>query len=425
MPDIKGMLDSIIDGANNKFPNTVNSTMHQNMGVKQPQTFDAGKFREKLSMYVLKDIISAMMHDETKDLDGMIDQSIMQHIRDEYGCGCYGYLCKARDKANPPSPLLSDIVQEVEDKTERVTEKVAETQDDEFTQDVENMKNELPGIENYEELRKKLKDIVSRKVVDDVAKEITKSNAVPVFDDLDDKLAAKTTDTTDAEAETGDVAGEDVQSESVIMNICTTIITEAAAHRIDCTFEQGFNLAVIEYCMAEMDYLFKMDPTMTKIDKWQQPRPITESFFERIYQESGTPDLTNGVVIYRIRQAKKNYESYFAKGSKHRPTDDEKLEYRALYDALQSVNHPGSEKFKHPGSVGSKEHSKLSDAGRASMELMKSQHLKAAIDHWSTNFAKYTKTRSESFSEKLDRDLKQNGYREYATDESSDDDFFE
>ena len=289
MPDIKGMLDSIIDGANNKFPNTVNSTMHQNMGVKQPQTFDAGKFREKLSMYVLKDIISAMMHDETKDLDGMIDQSIMQHIRDEYGCGCYGYLCKARDKANPPSPLLSDIVQEVEDKTKQVTEKVAETQDDAFTQDVENMKDELPDIENYEELRKKLKDIVSRKVVDDVAKEITKSNAVPVFDDLDDKLAAKTTDTTDAEAETGDVAGEDVQSESVIMNICTTIITEAAAHRIDCTFEQGFNLAVIEYCMSEMDYLFKMDPTMTKIDKWQQPRPITESFFDRLVQEQEDP----------------------------------------------------------------------------------------------------------------------------------------
>lgn len=319
MPDIKGMLDSIIDGANNKFPNTVNSTMHQNMGVKQPQTFDAGKFREKLSMYVLKDIISAMMHDETKDLDGMIDQSIMQHIRDEYGCGCYGYLCKARDKANPPSPLLSDIVQEVEDKTERVTEKVSETQDDAFTQDVANMKEELPEIQNYEELRKKLRDIVSRKVVDDVAKEITQSNDAPVFDDLDDKLAAKKTDTTDAEAETGDVAGEDVQSESVIMNICTTIITEAAAHRIDCTFEQGFNLAVIEYCMSEMDYLFKMDPTMTKIDKWQQPRPITESFFDRLVQEQGDdPELA---------AEHERYAKMFTKSKGVQPVKEEYEEY--------------------------------------------------------------------------------------------------
>ena len=82
--DIKGMLDAIIDGANNKFPNTINSTIHQNPGVNTPTTFDAGKFREKLSLYVLKDIICAMMHDETKDLDGMIDQSIMKHIHDDY-----------------------------------------------------------------------------------------------------------------------------------------------------------------------------------------------------------------------------------------------------------------------------------------------------------------------------------------------------
>ena len=83
MPDIKSMLDAIIDGANNKFPNTVNSTIHQNPGTDMPQTFDAGKFREKLSLYVLKDIICAMMHDETEDLDGMIDQSIMKHIHDK------------------------------------------------------------------------------------------------------------------------------------------------------------------------------------------------------------------------------------------------------------------------------------------------------------------------------------------------------
>lgn len=278
MPDIKSMLDNIIDGANNKFPNTVNSTMHQNMGVKQPQTFDAGKFREKLSMYVLRDLISAMMHDETKDLDGMIDHSIMQHIRDEYGCGCYDYLCKSCDKLK--SPLLNNIIQEIDDKTEKVTTKVSDVQDDAFTNDIANMKKELPEIDNYETLRKKLRDIVSRKVVDDVAKEITQSNDAPVFDDLDEKLTAKSTETQDANAEGGDVAGEDVQSESVIMNIHQTIMTEAAVQKIPITQEQSMELAIVEFCLTEMDYLFKMDPTATRIDKWQQPRPIQEGFFD-------------------------------------------------------------------------------------------------------------------------------------------------
>lgn len=280
MPDIKSMLDSIIDGANNKFPNSVNSTMHQNMGVKQPQTFDAGQFREKLSLYVLRDVISAMMHDDTKDLDGMIDHSIMQHIRDEYGCGCYDYLRKCC--GNMKSPMLEDIVQEIDNKVEKTTEEVAETQDDAFTQDIANMKNELPDIQNYEELRKKLRDIVSQKVVNDVAKEITQSTDAPTFTNVDKEMAVKKTETTDPNAEEADVSGEDVQSESVIMNIHQTIMTEAAVRDIPITQEQSMELAIIEFCMSEMDYLFKMDPTMTRIDKWQQPRPIQESFFDRI-----------------------------------------------------------------------------------------------------------------------------------------------
>lgn len=288
MPDIKEMLDSIIDGANNKFPNTINSTIHQNMGVKQPQTFDAGQFREKLSLYVLHDLISAMMHDDTKNLDGMIDQSIMQHIRDEYGCGCYDYLRKCCGRMK--SPMMEDIVQEIDDKTEK-TEKVAETQDDAFTQDIANMKKELPNIENYEQLRQQLRDIVSQKVVNDIAKEIKDSNDAPTTKGLDEKLTIKSTSAKDPNVEDADVEGEDVQSESVIMNIHQTIMTEAAVRDIPITQEQSMELAIIEFCMAEMDYLFKMDPTMTRIDKWQQPRPIQETFFERIYSEKLDRDL--------------------------------------------------------------------------------------------------------------------------------------
>lgn len=297
MPDIKDMLDSIIDGANNKFPNTINSTMHQTMGVKHPQTFDAGQFREKLSLYVLRDVISAMMHDDTKDLDGMIDQSIMQHIRDEYGCGCYDYLRKCCGRMK--SPMMEDIVQEIDNKAEKTTDKVAKTQDDAFTQDIANMKNELPNIENYEQLRQKLRDIVSQKVVNDIAKEIKDSNAAPTTQGLDEKLTIKSTSAKDPNAEDADVEGEDVQSESTIMNIHQTIMTEAAVRNIPITQEQSMELAIIEFCMSEMDYLFKMDPTMTRIDKWQQPRPITESFFERIYSEKLDRELKqNGYSEY-------------------------------------------------------------------------------------------------------------------------------
>lgn len=258
MPDIKSMLDSIIDGANNKFPNTVNSTIHQNPGVDMPQTFDAGKFREKLSLYVLKDIICAMMHDETKDLDGMIDQSIMRHIHDDYNTTCYGYLCKSRDKLN--SPILSDIVQEIDSKTMTVQMKVVDRQDDSFTADAENLKDELKNIDSYDELRERLKEVVSNKVVNDVAKVITQSNDAPVFDDLDEKLAEKKENKLKTDEET--------TNESVILRMSGQFVSEAAMAGKPISTEEGMNRAIIEYCMNEMDYLFKMDPSMRGLSRY-------------------------------------------------------------------------------------------------------------------------------------------------------------
>lgn len=259
MPDIKSMLDSIIDGANNKFPNTVNSTIHQNPGVDMPQTFDAGKFREKLSLYVLKDIICAMMHDETKDLDGMIDQSIMRHIHDDYNTTCYGYLCKSRDKLN--SPILSDVIQEIDNKTMTVQSKVVDRQDDSFTADAENLKDELKNIDNYDELREKLKEVVSNKVVNDVAKVITQSNDAPVFDDLDEKLAEKKENKLKTDE-------EDTTNESVILRMSGQFVSEAAMAGKPISTEEGMNRAIIEYCMNEMDYLFKMDPSMRGLSRY-------------------------------------------------------------------------------------------------------------------------------------------------------------
>lgn len=255
MPDIKSMLDAIIDGANNKFPNTINSTIHQNPGVNTPTTFDAGKFREKLSLYVLHDIISAMMHDETKDLDGMIDQSILKHINDDYGGSCYGYLCKAKGVLN--SPVLSDIIQEIDGKTMQIQSKVVDRQDDSFTDDAANLKDELKNIENYDELRNRLKEIVSNKVVNDVAKVVTQSNDAPVFDNLDNKLEEKKNEKL-----------EETTNESVILRMTGKFVTEAAMNGSPISTEEGMNRAIIEYCLNEMDYLFKLDPSMRHMSRY-------------------------------------------------------------------------------------------------------------------------------------------------------------
>lgn len=275
MPDVKSILDAIIDGTNNKIPNTVNSTLHQNMGTPEPQTFDAGEFREKLSLYVLKDIICAMMHDETKDLDGMIDQSIMKHIHDDYGCTCYDYLCKSRDKLN--SPILSNVIQEIDDKAMTIQSKI--TDDNETDVDAEaNMKDELKNVESYEELRKQLKDIVSKKVVDDVAKVITQSNAAPVFDDLDKKIVEKKSE---SEEEEIPLEENDTTNESTILKMTGAIIAEGAGYGITVAHKDAMNASIIEYCLCEMDYLFKMDPSMSIRRGWDaNKKTIQESFFD-------------------------------------------------------------------------------------------------------------------------------------------------
>ena len=70
MPNnVKDMLDSIINNTDNSYQkndkgpafkaNTVGATVTSNNF--HPQTFDSGKFKEKLSLYVLHDLVDAMM----------------------------------------------------------------------------------------------------------------------------------------------------------------------------------------------------------------------------------------------------------------------------------------------------------------------------------------------------------------------------
>lgn len=245
--DIKNLLDSIIDNTDNSYTGKCSepSSIPENPrgGSHLPQTFDSGKFREKLSLYVLHDLVSAMMHDETKDLDDMIDSSIMRHITNDYHGTCYGYLCHSRDRLK--SPLIGDIIQELEDKTAEVEKEVKDTKDEEGLKSTINIDEILKNVTNYEEFRDKLKDAVSDKVVKDVTDVVTKRNDAVVFDDLDDELDAKKAD---------DINPENT-NESVILRICGAIVTEAAIHKQPISTEEGFNKAVVEYCIDEMDYL--------------------------------------------------------------------------------------------------------------------------------------------------------------------------
>lgn len=260
MPDnnVKSLLDDIINKTNTSFTkndsNPVDKGETVGVIVKHnnfhPQTFDSGKFREKLSLYVLHDLVNAMMHDETQDLDEMIDTSIINHIKDNYSGTCYGYLCNARDRLK--SPLLGDIVQEVEDKVSDTENALDNTKDSDLLNGEIDVKTLLKDVKDYDTFRNKLKKQVSDKVVKDVAQVITKRNDAPVFDDLDDELNKK--DAKDVKEE------EQEAQESVIIKMCGAIVTESAMENNQISTEEGMNRAIVEYCLNEMDYLFKSVP---------------------------------------------------------------------------------------------------------------------------------------------------------------------
>lgn len=261
--DVKNILDSIIDDTDNSYPkgkgpvfdkDTVGATYTRTNYT--PQTFDAGKFKEKLSLYVLHDLVSAMMHDEVTDLDNMIDSSIMKHIQNDYDGSCYGYLCAARDRLK--SPLLTDVVQEVDDATEDAKNELEDTKDDDALAGEINIAVLLKDVTNYDEFREKLKQQVSDKVVNDVSGVITKRNDAVVFDDLDEELKKEDKDDVDKETQ-----------ESVIFKLCGAIVTESAIQKDPISTEEGLNRAIVEYCLNEMDYLFKATPKVSMYDRYK------------------------------------------------------------------------------------------------------------------------------------------------------------
>lgn len=270
MPNnVKDMLDSIINNTDNSYQkndkgtafkaNTVGATVTSNNF--HPQTFDSGKFKEKLSLYVLHDLVDAMMADDTEGLDEMVDKSIMKHINDNYDGSCYGYLCAARDRLK--SPILAGVVQEVDDITEETSEELEENKDDDTLAGNINIQVLLKDVTDYDTFRDKLKDAVSKKVVDDVYGVVTKRNDAPVFDDLDEELEKQDKDEVQEKAAAEE---EDVTEESVIMRLTGAIVTEHAIAKDPISTDEGMDQAIVEYCLHELDMCFKAKP---KTSFWQ------------------------------------------------------------------------------------------------------------------------------------------------------------
>lgn len=264
MSDIKSLLDSIVKDT--KSVGTYDTDMRTRV---MPQTYDSGKFREKLSLYVLKDLVCAMMHDDTQDLNNMIDESIMRHIKNDYRGTCYGYLTCARDRLK--SPILASVVQEIDDTVEDVTAEVIDKKDD--VSGKIDPKEMLKNVENYEELRNAIKEQVSKQVVEDVSDVIANSNDAPTFKNVDEKLV-KSNDEEINEMPSGslaDITNEDmdtVETESVILRICENIVMEAALNNQPMSMEDGFNHAIVEYCIQQLDFLTKTNPYVSIYAKY-------------------------------------------------------------------------------------------------------------------------------------------------------------
>lgn len=241
--DIKAKLDAIINNASRGGDSSIVNPDANAKGFSSGMTkrADRNLIREKLSLDVLSDLVHAMMHDETnEDLDKMIDDRIMAHILNDYKGTCSSYLCKAYD--NTKDPMIANIIQEIEDQTEDIAKKL-ENPDDNSEIDTSKL---LAGVDNYEELRQRLKEEVSQRVINDVAKVIKTHDDSPTFEGIDEKLQK-------AEKNKGNEAFK----ESKIITMSGEIVVEYALRGEQISTEDSLNMAIVEYCINQMDWLFR------------------------------------------------------------------------------------------------------------------------------------------------------------------------
>lgn len=244
--DIKAKLDAIINntpyGGDSSIVNP--DTDANGFSTGMTTKVDKNLIRERLSLAVLSDIIHAMMHDETnEDLDRMIDDRIMAHIQNDYRGTCSSYLCKAYKNTNDDT--IANIIQEIEDHTDKVAKSLEDTNSSEDENGEINTSDLLAGVDNYEELRKRLKEEVSKRVVNDVAKVIGRKGDSPTFEGIDDKLQKM------------DEKDDNEFKESAIVTMSGAIVVEYALKGEQISTEDSLNMAIVEYCINQMDYLFK------------------------------------------------------------------------------------------------------------------------------------------------------------------------
>ena len=231
--DIKAKLEAIINntpyGGDSSIANP--DTNANGFSTGMTQKADKNLIRERLSLAVLSDIVHAMMHDETnEDLDEMIDDRIMAHIQNDYKGTCSSYLCKAYK--NTDDETIGNIVQEIENQTDEVAKSLEDPNDDN-TEEIDTS-DLLSGVENYEELRERLKEEVSKRVVNDVAKVIGRKSDSPTFDDIDEKL------------QKADEKNDDVLKESAIITMSGAIVVEYALKGEQISTEDSLNMAIVE-----------------------------------------------------------------------------------------------------------------------------------------------------------------------------------
>lgn len=272
--DIKSLIDGIIDDTDNSYPANVGD----DVGNK-PLTFDKGSFREKLSLCVLKDMISAMMDDHTEDMDGMIDNAIIKHIANDYNGSCYDYLCTARDRRK--SPFLGDIIQEIDNTVEEADEEIKLTKDSESIKDLIDPIDLAGKVKNYDQFRANLRDKVSKKIIMSVTAELVGNDDAPKFKDtIDAELKAVKPDQPKNEPESdsatelpdltiGDENMMTPKQESVIITAATKIISESYFdNKEKPSVETAMNQAICEYCLTMLDLCFTMNSTDDFFDKY-------------------------------------------------------------------------------------------------------------------------------------------------------------
>lgn len=233
-------------------------------------TPDINDEKNKQSLAVLSDVVHAMMNDDTAGYDEKIDEAIDKHCRNDVKCTPYGYIKRAQMSCG--SPLLGDIIQEIDKRAECAAGKMENISE---ANKIVLIKS-LPFENNpeYDELRGRINEAVTKKIVSDVKKEYDKSKETPSFknsvvDDIE-TVANSIGGTEETSKEVGPTEQSEGVSESAIIMRSSQLIQESYRSLNDTpiSFEEATETAIIEFCIEQMDQLFKMNSYINQPSKF-------------------------------------------------------------------------------------------------------------------------------------------------------------